>query len=101
MTKKIILVILFSLCNTLQSQRSSTCQCSVASRCVNLLYSSDKSSENFIKNTNSKRNAIKKRFGFIEVKTLKNPASKGKTVDSMQYEKEIINKFQILHLEII
>lgn len=94
MTKKIILIILFSLCNTLQSQRSSTCQCSVASRCVNLLYSSDKNSENFSENTNSKRNAIKTRFDFIEVKSLKNPASKTETVDSLQlqYEKEIIDK---------
>ncbi|WP_131725527.1 MULTISPECIES: hypothetical protein [unclassified Chryseobacterium] len=51
-------------------------------------------SEKLIENTKLKSNALKKRFDFIKVQTVKNPASIDAVVDSLEleYNKAILNK---------
>lgn len=94
MIRKLFLLNLLIVFNFLQSQRSSACKCNLLTKYEDSVQANYLSSEKLIENTKLKSNALKKKFDFIEVQTVKNPASRSAVIDSLEleYNKAILNK---------
>lgn len=92
--KKLFLICFLIVFNTAQSQRSSACKCNLLRKYEDSVRASYLTSEKLIKNTKLKSNALNKRFSFINVETVRDPASIGGVVDSLEleYKKAILNQ---------